>query len=97
MIVYNSLGTNPQYYQKEYSLYEKSTNTKISGINWTLHYYDEEGNEMPVNADAEENFDPFGLPVLQNGMLVPAAMYVSMKEPVFPVIVATAGDDTLWA
>lgn len=102
MIVYDSLGTNPQYYQKEYALYGKSTNAKKNEITWTLKYYHKNGNELTEEElnDKEKNY-LFGLPTLKDDRLVPAPMYISYQnedDRIFPVIVATSGEERIvWA
>lgn len=38
-ILYDSNGSNPQYYKKPYKLYNKLDNTELSNITWLIKYY----------------------------------------------------------
>lgn len=38
-VIYDSNGSNPQYYKKPYKLYESVQNTQIQDVEWDIEYY----------------------------------------------------------
>ena len=43
-IIYNNLGTNPQYYNCAYKIYNMADNNEITNVTWEMYYYDKNGN-----------------------------------------------------
>ena len=48
-IIYNDLGTSPQYYNSPYKIYKVSDNSEITNVRWEMRYYNHKGNLIEVD------------------------------------------------
>lgn len=50
-IIYDSNGTNPDYYKKPYVLYNSLTDTEENGITWYIEYYSSDGKQFTITGN----------------------------------------------
>ena len=95
-IIYDSNGSNPQYYKKAYTLYNKLTNTVESDIIWELRHYNSRGAEItdPSVLKYQPTLDPI------TNILIPPPLYITPKteqQGIYTVAIATRNGEVIWA
>lgn len=102
-IIYDSLGTNPNYIHKPYKLFYTNNNAQVENLTWEIRHYDHEGKRVTDLTSVGRY-----LPTLKNQeevtpsypeigwYLRPLSMFVQ-KLNIYSVIVALQDDSPVYA
>ena len=99
-VIYNSLGTNPQYYNGAYKIYNKNNNTELTDVTWEIYHYkiDDKGRPQKY-INSQDRY----LPKLKTGngndnsyYLMPLTMYIS-ENNIYSVVVCKQNSTIIYA
>lgn len=99
-IIYNALGTNPQYYNGAYKIYNKNNNTELTDVTWEIYHYkiDDKGRPQKY-INSQDRY----LPKLKSGngndngyYLMPLTIYISDNN-IYSVVVCKQNSTIIYA
>lgn len=101
-IIYDSSGVNPKYYDGDLGLFVKATNEPVTGLTWSLNYYNY--NSLNVAVSSPIGIDNYPqLTETSDGsrrLKAPSMFLTQSTEPLDPyyyiVLVASKGNSVYW-